>query len=222
MIEDNQNTTIPVPPKPADAPKIENKAEEPKKEKKSFFKYVRKRWRGLLILLLILICGAMYGWKELTKISLKKKYLDDSTRIVNKAREDSILITTKTMSLLQANDYTYLKMITMAFGWAVQGEITRANIGKADQYVAAMVKQPNFVNILIADNDGKVVVSSNKKYEATNLGNFFAYNYINLAENTVMKHPEDKDLFIGMSPIMNLNIKIGTLLFTFKGSKVTL
>jgi hypothetical protein len=222
MIEDNKNTTLPVTPKPEDTPKIDNKEEKPKKEKKSFFKYVRKRWRGLIILLLILICGAMYGWKELTKWSLKEKYREDSTRIVNKAREDSLMITAKTMSLLNANDYTYLRMITMAFGWAVQGEITRANIAKADQYVAAMVKQPNFVNILIADNDGKVVVSSNKKYESTNLSDFFAYNYINLTDNTVIKHPEDKDLFIGLSPIMNGNTKIGTLLFTFKASKITL
>jgi len=222
MIEDNQNTTIPVTPKPEETPKTENKKEEPKKEKKSFFRYVRKRWRGLIILLLILICGGMYCWKELTKWNLKQKYQDDSIRIVNKAKDDSLLIATRTMDLLKANDYTYLRMITMAFGWAVQGEITRANIEKADQYVAAMIKQPNFVNILISNNDGKVVVSSNKKYEATNLSDFFAYNYMNLTDITVIKHPEDKDLFIGISPIMNQNTKIGTLLFTFKASKVSI
>ncbi len=210
MIEDNQNTTLPVTPKPEDLPKVENKKEEePQKDKMTFFKYVKKRWRGLLILLLILICGAMYGWKVITVNQMKKQFTADSLMIVSKTQE-----------FIKQKDSTYLRLVAYTFSWAIRGEITRENMEQVNQYVSALVKQPNFSDILIANNEGKVVVSSNKKYETTNLSNFFAYNYINLTDVTVVKHPEDKELFIALSPIMNLNAKIGTLLFTFKASKV--
>ena len=211
MIEDNQNSTMPVAPKPEVTPQTNNKREEPKKEKVSFFKYLRRRWRGLLILLLILICGGMYGWKVITVHQMKKQFT-----------EDSIMIISKTQDFIKQKDSTYLRLVATTFSWAIRGEITRGNLEQVNQYVYALVKYPNFADILIANNDGKVIVSSNKKYETTNLNDFFAYNYVNLADVTVTKYPEDKDLFIGISPIMNLNTKIGTLLFTFKASKVSI
>lgn len=211
MIEDNQNTTLPVTPKPEETSKVENKKEEePQKEKKSFFKYVRKRWRGLLILLLILICGAMYGWKELAINKMEKQF-----------REDSLQVVSKSQRFINQKDSTYLKLLAYTFSWAIRGEVIRNNMEEVNQYVSALVKQPGFVEILLADNNGKVIVSSNKKYETTNLSDFFAYNYINLTDITVVRHPEDNHVFVTLSPIMNLNAKIGTLLFTFKASKVT-
>lgn len=208
MIENNQNTSMPENPKAEETAKTENKV-EPAKEKKSFFKYIRKRWKGLLILLLILICGAMYAWRTTTINQMKKQFT-----------KDSLMIIAKTQEFIKQKDSTYLRLVTTTFSWAVRGEITRGNQEQVNQYVNTLVKYPNFSDILIANNDGKVIVSSNKKYESTNLNDFFAFNYLNLSDVTVIQHPEDKDLFVGLSPIMNLNSKIGTLLFTFKASKV--
>jgi len=211
MTEDNQNTTMPVTPKPQTNPETENNKEKPEKEKMTFFRFIKKRWRGLIILLLLLVCACLYLWKEFETKGLEKKF-----------RADSLLIVNKTNHFIRKTDSSYLKLIAYTFSWAVRGEMTRNNFEQVGQFVTSLVKQPGFIEIMIANNDGKVIISSNKKYETTDLKDFFAYNYINLTDVAVVKHPEDNEIFIGLSPVMNLNTKIGTLLFTFKVSKINI
>lgn len=77
-----------------------------------------------------------------------------------------------------------------------------------------MVKEKNFLSIVVANNKGIIISSTNKKNEGKEFTSAGKPEYLS-ADTTVVEKINDS-LLIMSSPIMGFNNKLGTLMINYK------
>lgn len=70
---------------------------------------------------------------------------------------------------IQYSEKLYLKSIAKPFIWAIRSEMLKNNISQVNLYANEMVKEKNFQKVLVANDKGMVILSTNKKEEGKNL-----------------------------------------------------
>jgi len=87
------------------------------------------------------------------------------------------------------------------------------NITQVNLYANEMVKEKNFQKVVVANDKGMVILSTNKKEEGKEFVTPGKINYL-LSDTTVAENMNDS-LLIMSSPVMGFNNRIGTLIVTF-------
>ena len=89
----------------------------------------------------------------------------------------------------------------------------KSNISQINQYSNELIKEKNIYSIMIVNADGKIISSTNKKWEGKFYLTIGDEAHLN-NDSTVVKNVKDS-LLIMSSPIMGLNSKLGTLIITY-------
>lgn len=184
-----------------------NMPPQPEKEPqntKSAPRYHRFTTKGLLITLLIIVVlfAAIWIWKTIEINSLEKKQAE---------REQELKTQAQTM-LVQA-DMEALKLMAKPYVWAVRTEMLNGNIGQINLYANDMVKQANFQSIVVADNSGTIVSSTDKKYEGQPFSSAGKEDYLRVNQTVVEKVGDS--LLVMASPVMGFNSRLGTLMIHY-------
>lgn len=108
---------------------------------------------------------------------------------------------------------THLKVLAKPFVWAVRTEMLKNNISQVNLYANDMVKEKSFQKILIANDKGVVILSTNKKDEGKEFASVGKPAYL-AADSTMVDNINDS-LLVVSSAIMGFNNRIGTLLITY-------
>lgn len=112
-------------------------------------------------------------------------------------------------AVLQTHE-EHLKLFSKPFVWAIRTEMMQGNMKQVNLYLNEMVKQKGMQSIIIANNKGIIVASTNKKFEGkpfTSVGKQSSLVYNN---PTVERAPNS--VIVLNSPIMGFNNRIGTLM----------
>ena len=107
----------------------------------------------------------------------------------------------------------HLKILAKSFVWAVRTEMLKNNISQVNLYANDMVKEKDFQKIVILNDKGMVILSTNKKEE----GKDFATtgNTVNLLADNTTVHNINDSLLVMSSPVMGFNNRLGTLLISY-------
>ena len=148
-----------------------------------------------------LIVG-IWIWKS-TEVSAVKK---QSATAMQQLKDEMI-------SQIHYSEKLYLKSIAKPFIWAIRSEMLTNNISQVNLYANEMVKEKNFQKVLVANDKGMVILSTNKKEEGKEFVTAGKINYL-LSDTTVVENINDS-LLIMSSPVMGFNNRIGTLIVTY-------
>lgn len=161
--------------------------------------------RALAIVVAIFI--VITGWLYISS-SLKMRNVEE-----NAAAQQAALV--KQSEALQSETVKHsLTMFGMPLAWAVRREMMSSNLDQVDQYVTDLVKQKGFVQVVVAKDDGKVAVASDRKNLGAAFSTLYSAEYLTADKITVEEKGSGKWLLI--VPVMGLNTRLGTLAIDYQ------
>ncbi len=160
----------------------------------------------IAVLVFVALLAILWTWKSIQINSLKKEQAK---------REQQLKEQTKTM--LVNSDQYYLKLLAKPFVWAVRSEMMSGNLSQVNLYANDMVKEKNFQSIVISDNKGIIVTSTDKKLEGKDFSTVSKQAYLTIDSTIVEQIGASK--LIMTSPIMGFNSRLGTLMITYSPRK---
>lgn len=159
----------------------------------------------ILLIVCLVATGLIIGvwiWKSIQVAEVRKQSVTEMQQLKD----------TLTKQIRQSEEL-YLKSIAKPLIWAVRSEMLKNNLSQVNLYTNEMVKEKNFQKIVVADDKGIVILSTNKKDEGKEFIASGKVNYL-LADTTVVENINDS-LLIMSSPVMGFNNRLGTLIVTY-------
>jgi len=162
---------------------------------------VDKKIPVIMIVSLGLLAG-LWIWKSIQIKNIKKQAATEMQQLQEKAH----------LQIRQAHEL-HLKSLVKPFVWSVRTEMLKNNLSQVNLYVNEMVKEKNFHKIVITDEKGMVILSTNKKEEGAVYTSTGKLNHL-AADTTSIKNINDS-LMIMSSPVMGFNNRLGTLIVQY-------
>lgn len=157
----------------------------------------------IIILVAVILIAAIWIWKN-SQIS----------NIREEASHEKQMIQDRAKTLIINSHKEHLKLLVKPYVWAVRSELMQGNINQVNLYANEMVKEKNFQNIVVANNKGIIISSTNKKNEGKDFTSVGKPEYSS-ADTTIVEKINDS-LLVVSSPIMGFNNKLGTLMINYK------
>lgn len=102
--------------------------------------------------------------------------------------------------------------------WAVRGELIRNNLDQIDQYLSEIVKMKDTERVVLINDEGQLLVSTDKRLEETKGAELFPKEILNLQKVTIKSDVDGRKLLV--IPVMGLNKKIATVVVSYKLAKL--
>ncbi len=174
------------------------------KEAFSIYGYIKKNWKNILIFILIIIAVIFYIWHTVAIKSTEKRMTEKYDSLYHYAEE---FVNTQ-------NNYI-MDLLAHTFSLAVIGEISRSNYENVNLYATAMVKKDSkIIEIIVSDEQDKILVSTNKVHENRTLLEYFPFNYLNLKSTSVIPL-EEKPYHLIITPLFLFNQQKGFLIIKY-------
>ncbi|MEO6730772.1 MAG: hypothetical protein ABIN01_06115 [Ferruginibacter sp.] len=159
----------------------------------------------LAILAFLIVISFVWIWKEIRTNLLVKEYQQRENTIIDSAR-----------SQYEKGTLQFLQQISKPYVWSARTTMLQGNLQQLDLYGNDMVKEKNFLSIMVADSKGKILSSTDKKYEGKDITSLTPVPDIT-ADSTTTRQLTDS-LLLTTSPIMSFNSRIGTLIINYSFS----
>lgn len=111
------------------------------------------------------------------------------------------------------NTASHLELTMKPLVWAVRSEMTRSNEEQVNQYFSQLVKEEKILEVILIDNDKKILISSNKKNEGTTFMSEYVDTIMNSREMTMLG---DSSKLMISAPVLSIDRRIGVLVVNYK------
>lgn len=164
--------------------------------------------KQLLIACLVVVAllAIIWTWKSIQINSLKKDHSEHTLQLKQQAQ-----------TMLISSDKHYLQLLAKPYVWAIRTEMMKGNLSQVHLYANDMVKEKNMKSVVVADNKGVVVSSTDKKLEGQNFAAVGNQAYLSI-DNTVVEQVNDS-LLVMATPVMGFNSRLGTLMISYSPIK---
>ena len=115
-------------------------------------------------------------------------------------------------ALGRASDQTH-RLFGVALAWAIRSAWMRDNFDQLEQYVAELVKHERLQLVVLADADGRIVLSSDLNLKGSGFARHFPETL--LGDATVTVHDAGGRTRRMTIPIQGLNSRLGTALVVY-------
>lgn len=165
-----------------------------------------KRW--LLILIPIILIAAVFIWKQIQLNNARDEAEAQQQELKAKAGEH-----------VTQMHLAHLQLLAKPFVWALRTEMLQGNMSQVNLYLNEMVKEENFTAIAVANENGTIVASTDKKFEGQPFSEMAHDRFLN-SDKTIVEKSQDGVLLMS-SPIMGFNNRLGTLYLQYQTSPFT-
>lgn len=166
-------------------------------------KSVWKKWTWLVIGVLVLSNGFLFFSKK----SMHKKHVT----ILSETKDQ---YENHMKAVLDDNTQKQLSLMMKTFVWAVRSSMIRKNMDEVDQYFTELIQEEHITEIILVNNEGKILVSTNKKHQHKAFSNFYPKQSLQ-AESVLFLKPENSQEYHVSTPVLSLNQKIGVLFLVY-------
>lgn len=160
----------------------------------------------IIILIAVVLLVAMWIWKNIQV----KNEREESNQAMKVVQERA------TSALIDAHK-EHLGLLAKPYVWAIRNEMLSGNTNQVHVYANEMVKEKNFQSIVVANDKGVIISSTNKKNEGKLFSSVANQEFITV-NTTVVQNINDSTLVM-ISPVMGFNNRLGTLMITYKVDK---
>ncbi|MFD3002426.1 PDC sensor domain-containing protein [Pontibacter toksunensis] len=154
-----------------------------------------------LILLLALL--GLYLYKESQLNDVRKQAELEQAAVLERANK----------RISENNNYL-LQVLTKPFSWALRTALLSGNTEQVDQYLFQFVQEEKFALVLVADENGNIISSTDQNFTGAAFADHFKPEYLK-ADSTIVDDSNPERMVV-VSPIMGLNSKVGTLLAVYQ------
>ena len=169
-------------------------------EEKNWFK--RNKGITMVISFLIIVIIGLFAWSQIERNNFDKKLEANKVEIITNARQ-----------IINESRKNLLLDVSRSLSWAVRSEITRNNYDQANQYLNEFVRARQYNLAVFADNDGNIVMSTDKRMEQTPIADYYEANITGVQDVSVQTLADNK--WLAVAPVMGLNTRMGTLLIIY-------
>jgi len=159
-----------------------------------------------IIIILLIICIGIGICHHFMAKKLIAKYNTEKEQVIAKASFN-----------IDNNTKSFLETTARVFSWAINDLALKKNFEQINNMMTELVKTNNFKQIVLLSPDGKVVLSTDKKFE----GQGFP-SYINdmIKKDNVSSGLGENGELVAVAPVYNLGTRLCTVIITYTPQKI--
>jgi hypothetical protein len=162
----------------------------------------RKKILLVVVVVAIVIIAGVWIGKEIHINNLRRTSARNLDQLEINARQEVI-----------NSHKQHLRLLAKPFVWAVRTELMNNNMSQINQYINDLVKEKNISSIIVVNPAGKIISSTNKKWENTDFSNIGEVAH--LSSDTTMVQNIADSILIMSSPVMGFNNRLGTVVVRY-------
>lgn len=170
-------------------------------------------------LVLLLILFGVIGWSVFATNANERRFAEERQRLDQKLAADVGDARRQMQEALSDQTREMRGLFGTALAWAVRSSMLRENLDEIDQYFMELVKNPHIALVLLADSEGKVLRSTDRKYLETQFATHFPPAL--LQDAGVSIHAGAGNAVRLVLPIQGLTSRLGTVLLEYTGTPRT-
>lgn len=164
------------------------------------------KWFYSVILILVLLAITLLILKTIDKKHHAQELAQTKERYTVQMRE-----------ALDLNARRQLSLMMKTFVWAVRSSMLRSNLDEVDQYFIQLVQEEHIHEIVLADENGVILVATNKKHEGQSFSEHYPASLLR-PEDVYFEH--HGEYYYVSAPVLSLNTRLGTLFIVYEEEKV--
>jgi hypothetical protein len=129
------------------------------------------------------------------------------------SRDNQILKGEAAKHVLHSHE-EHLLLLSKPFVWAIRAEMMQGNLKQIRSYMGEMVEKTNIHHIALADENGKIIVSTVKKEEGNSFLTVGKRRYL-ISRQTILENVKNQKLVMS-SPVVGSSGRLGTLIISYR------
>ena len=162
----------------------------------------RGRWLLISVLLVISAVAALWIGKQIELRNLRNESAEMQQRLERDTKQE----------IIQSHEH-HLRLFAKSFSWAVRTEMMSNNVNQINLYAKEMIKEKNILSIMVLNATGKIICSTNQKWEGRDFSTIGNASYLQ-SDSTIVDNINDSILIMS-SPVMGFNNRLGTLIVNY-------
>lgn len=166
-------------------------------------------WVALALLVALIVVIAIW---QLAGRETERRFEAERQELTQKLEADRAAIQSQAREAIARQSEEAHILFGTALAWVVRSALMRNNMDEIDQYFSTLVKNERIKLALLASQDGKVMVSSDRQYQGSELGQHFPPALLEVEQVTVQREAAQNRLVL---PIQGLSSRLGTALVIY-------
>lgn len=166
-------------------------------------------WVSLLLAVLLII---VFAWQRVAVNRAEARLAAERQSMSQQFEADRAALDARLKEFALGQDQTALTRFGTALAWAVRGELIRNNLDQVDQYFAELVRMPRVQRVVLAGQDGKVLVATDRKFLGQPVTQLHPAEVLTTPQVVAQTTPQGSRLVI---PVMGLNARLGTVVVEY-------
>lgn len=167
-------------------------------------------WVSLLLLALLII---VFAWSRFSAGGGERRLAEERQQLSQKLESERSAMQHQAQETLARQTQDMQILFGTALAWSVRSAMLRNNFDEIDQYFVDLVKNPRITLALLADVDGRVLRTSDRKYLDSRFSEHFPAEL--LRGEDVAIHPDEGNRRRLVLPIQGLTSRLGTVLLVY-------
>jgi C4-dicarboxylate-specific signal transduction histidine kinase len=159
----------------------------------------------VLLLLAVSVTAAYHGTRILTERQLRPQ--------LDTPAQQSDIDSAQQRELLRRQNEELQLVFGTALAWAVRAAMMRNNVDQVEQYFDELAKTPSIQLTVLADRNGKVLVSSNRRLRGERFSAHFPQRLLN-AQEAMLERVGEKEVRLTL-PIQGFTKRLGTVMLVY-------
>lgn len=166
-------------------------------------------WVSLLLAVLLLLT---FAWQRVAVNRAEARLAAERQEMSQRFEAERASLSARLKEFTSSEDQAALTRFGMALAWAVRGELIRNNLDQIDQYFAELVRMPRVQGVVLADQDGKVLIATDRKFLGQPVTVLHPAGVLGTTQVTVQPTAQGSRLVV---PVMGLNTRLGTVVVEY-------
>ncbi len=167
-------------------------------------------WVSLLLALLLVI---VFIWSRVLLGAAEARLENERQEMTRKFESDRAALLARLQDFAVRQDDESQRRLGLALAWAVRGELIRNNLDQVDQFFNEMVRMARVERVVLAGPDGKLLLSSDKRYQGGDFSTLYPAELLATPQVAVLAGAEGKKRVV--VPVMGLTARLGTVVMDY-------
>ena len=167
-------------------------------------------WVSLLLALLLVI---VFIWSRVLLGAAEARLENERQEMTRKFESDRAALLARLQDFAVRQDDESQRRLGLALAWAVRGELIRNNLDQVDQFFNEMVRMARVERVVLAGPDGKLLLSSDKRYQGGDFSTLYPAELLATPQVAVLAGAERKKRVV--VPVMGLTARLGTVVMDY-------
>jgi len=167
-------------------------------------------WVSLVLALLLV---AAFIWARVSIGAAEARLDRERQDLTRQFEADRAALMARMQAFTASQDDVSQRRFGAALAWAVRGELIRNNLDQVDQFFNEIVRMEGVERVVLAGQDGKVLLSSDKRHQGGDFSALYPAELLGTPQVSVLPGAAGKKRVV--VPVMGLTTRLGTVVMDY-------